>query len=204
MEALAAKPWVTFRTAKKINRGILTVTHHPTTHYESILTWTHRAPVILQHPNLTIVFNFSIMDAVPCAVLSMRASAIIATIQVKANGIIGTAVPPSPTLIDIFTRFSTWWKHPIVMVAISALTVVPSRQVNAVGTTVTLNKAIRALIYVRFTAGPSEALRAGTHISGNTSSSVPTAVLAKCFARGSIPCIAWFANTVVSSNSIEA
>lgn len=24
------------------------------------------------------------------------------------------------------------------------------------------------------------------------------------FARGSIPCIAWFANTVVSSNSIEA
>lgn len=24
------------------------------------------------------------------------------------------------------------------------------------------------------------------------------------FARGSIPCVAWFANTVVSSNSIEA
>lgn len=34
------------------------------------------------------------------------------------------------------------------MVAVSALTVVPSRQVNAVGTAVTLNKAIRALIYV--------------------------------------------------------
>ena len=34
------------------------------------------------------------------------------------------------------------------MVAISALTVVPSRQVDAVSTAVTLNKAIRALINV--------------------------------------------------------
>lgn len=50
-----------------------------------------------------------------------------------------------------FTRFSTWCKHPIVVVAISALTVVPSRQVNAVGTAVTLNKAIRALIDVCLT-----------------------------------------------------
>lgn len=37
MEALTTKPWVTFRAAKKINRGILAVTDHPTTHYESIL-----------------------------------------------------------------------------------------------------------------------------------------------------------------------
>lgn len=90
------------------------------------------------------------------------------------------------------------------MVAISALTVVPSRQVNAVSTAVTLNKAIRALINVCFTAGPSEALWAGTHISGNTGSSIPTAIFAKCFAHGSIPRIAWLANAVVSSNSIEA
>lgn len=34
------------------------------------------------------------------------------------------------------------------MVAISALTVIPSRQVNAVSTTVTLNKAIRALVNI--------------------------------------------------------
>lgn len=38
MEALTAKPWVTFRAAKKINRGVLTVTDHPATHYKSILT----------------------------------------------------------------------------------------------------------------------------------------------------------------------
>lgn len=50
-----------------------------------------------------------------------------------------------------FTRFSTWCKHPIVMVAISALTVVPSGQVNAIGTAVTLNKAVRALIDVCLT-----------------------------------------------------
>lgn len=37
MEALTAKPWVTLRAAKKINRGILTVTYHPSTHYKSIL-----------------------------------------------------------------------------------------------------------------------------------------------------------------------
>lgn len=107
MEALAAQPWVTFRTAEKIHRGILTVTDHPSAHYKSILTGAHRAPVILQHPDLTVVLNFSIMDAVPGAVLSVRTSAIVSTIQVKANGIIGTAVPPGPTLIDIFTRFST-------------------------------------------------------------------------------------------------
>lgn len=37
METLTAKPWVTFRAAKKINRGILTVTDHPSTHHKSIL-----------------------------------------------------------------------------------------------------------------------------------------------------------------------
>ena len=50
-----------------------------------------------------------------------------------------------------FTRFSTWCKHPIIMVAISALTVVPPWQVDAVGTAVTLNKAVRALINVWLT-----------------------------------------------------
>lgn len=38
MEALTAKPWVTFRAAEKINRGILTVTDHPSAHHKSILT----------------------------------------------------------------------------------------------------------------------------------------------------------------------
>lgn len=37
MEALTAKPWVTFRAAKEINRGILAVTDHPATHDKSIL-----------------------------------------------------------------------------------------------------------------------------------------------------------------------
>lgn len=90
------------------------------------------------------------------------------------------------------------------MVAISALTVVPSRQVNAVSTAVTLNKAIRTLVNVGFAAGSGEALRAGAHVSSNASSSVSTAIFAKRFARSSIPSVAWLANTVVSSNSIEA
>lgn len=38
MEALTAKPWVTLRAAKEINRGVLTVTDHPSAHYKSILT----------------------------------------------------------------------------------------------------------------------------------------------------------------------
>lgn len=159
---------------------------------------------MFQHPNLTVVLNFSVMGAVPGTVLPVRTSAIISTVQVKANGVVGAAVPAGPTLIDIFARFSAGGKHSIVMVAISALTVVPSRQVDAVSTAVTLNEAIRALINVCFTAGPGEALWAGTHISSNTSSSVPAAISAKCFAHGSIPRIAWFANTVVSSNSVEA
>lgn len=204
MEALTAQPWVTFRAAEKINRGILTVTDHPSAHYKPVLTRAHRAPVILQHPDLTAVLDFPTMEAVPRAVLPVRAPAVVSTIQVKANGVVGTAVPARPALIDIFAGLAAGRKQPAVVVAVSALAVVPAGQIDAAGTAVTLDEALGALVDVCLTAGPGEALRAGTHISCNTSASVPTAIFAKRFARSSVPCVAWLAHTVVPSNGIEA
>ena len=204
MQALAAQPWVALRAAGEVNCGVFAVTDHPSTHNKSSLAGTHRAPVVLQHPDLAVVFDFPVVHAVPCAVLSMGTPAIVATVQVEANGVIGTAVPPSPTFINIFTGFSTWRKHPIVMVAISALTVVPPRQVNAVGTAVTLNKALRALINVCLTAGSGEALWASTDIGSNAGTSVSAAVFAESFARGSIPSVARLADAVVTSNGVKA
>lgn len=90
------------------------------------------------------------------------------------------------------------------MVAISALAVVPAGQVNAASTAVALNKAIRALINVSFTAGPSEALWAGTHIGSNAGSSVPAPVFAKCFADGAISREPWLADAVVPAHGVEA
>lgn len=60
-----------------------------------------RASVILQHPNLTIVLDFVFMDTVSCAVLAMGTSTVIPTIQVKANSVIGTAMPSSSTFINV-------------------------------------------------------------------------------------------------------
>lgn len=204
MQALAAQPWVTLRTTGKVNCGILTVTDHSSTHNKSSLAGAHRAPVVFQHPDLAIVFDFSIVHTIPCAVLPVGTPAVIATVQVEANGVIGTAVSSSSTFVNIFTGFSTWCKHPIVMVTISALTVVPSRQVNAVGTAVTLNKALRAFIDVCLTAGSSEALWARTHVGSNAGTSISTAIFAESFAYGSIPSVARLADAVVSSNSVKA
>lgn len=65
------------------------------------LAWADRASVILQHPNLTIVLDFAFMDTVSCAVLAMGTSTVIPSIQVKANSVIGTAMPSSPTFINV-------------------------------------------------------------------------------------------------------
>lgn len=204
VEALTAEPGVTLRAAEKINCGILTVADHPSTHDESALTRAHGAAVALQHPDLPAVLHPPVVDAVPGAVLAMRAPAVIATIQVEANGVVGTAVPPGPTLVNIFARLPTRREQPVVMVAVPALAVVPSRQVNAVGAAVTLHKAFRAFINVCFTAGSGEALGAGTHVSCDAGSSISTAIFAKCFARGSVAHVARLADTVVSSHGVEA
>lgn len=204
VQALAAQPRVTLRAAGKVNGGVFTVTDHSSTHDKSGLAGAHGAPVVLQHPDLPAVLDFSIVHTVPRAVLSVGTATIISTVQVEADGVVGAAVPPGPTLINIFTGFSTWCKHPIVMVAISTLTVVPSRQVNAVGTAVTLNKAIGALINVCLTAGSSETLRACAHVGSNAGTSISTAIFAESFARGSVPSVARLADAVVSSNSVKA
>lgn len=48
------------------------------------------------------MFDFPVVHAVPCAVLSVGTPAIVATVQVEANGVIGTAVPPGPTFVNIY------------------------------------------------------------------------------------------------------
>lgn len=204
MQALTAQPWVTLRAAGKVNCGVFAVADHPSTHDKPSLAGTHGAPVVFQHPDLAGVLHFPLVHAVPSAVLPMGTPAIVSPVQVEANGVVGAAVPPSPAFVNIFTGFSAWRKHPIVMVAVSALTVIPPRQVDAVGTAVTLNKALRALVNVCLTAGSREALWAGTHIGSNARSSVSTAIFAESFARGSIPGVARLADTVVSSNSVKA
>lgn len=204
MQALAAQPWVTLRTAGKVNRGVLTVTDHSPTHNKSSLAGAHGAPVVLQHPDLAAVSHSASVHTVARAVLPVGTPTVIATVQVEANGVVGTAVPPSATLVNVFARLSPWCKHPVVVVAVSALAVVPSGQVNAAGTTVALHEAIGALVDVCLTAGSSEALWACTHIGSNAGPSVSTAIFAESFAYGSISSVARLADTVVSSNRVKA
>lgn len=66
------------------------------------LAGAHRAPVVLQHPDLAVVFDLPIVHTVPGAVLPVGTPAIISTIQVEANGVVGTAVPPRSTLVNIY------------------------------------------------------------------------------------------------------
>lgn len=92
--------------------------HYPAEAATSVCTdlaWADRASVVLQHPNLTIVLDFAFMDTVSCAVLAMRTSTVIPTIQVKANSVIGTAMPSSSTFINV-CKYTTWnalTPHPI-------------------------------------------------------------------------------------------
>lgn len=68
------------------------------------LAGAHRAPVVFQHPDLAIVFDFSIVHTIPCAVLPVGTPAVIATVQVEANGVIGTAVSSSSTFVNIYRQ----------------------------------------------------------------------------------------------------
>lgn len=63
--------------------------------YVLLLMLTHLAradgaSVIFQNPDLPVVFHLAVMDAVPSTVVPMRTSAVISTIQIKTDGVIGT------------------------------------------------------------------------------------------------------------------
>ena len=70
------------------------------------LAGADRAPIVLQDPNLPIVFDLAFIDTVSCAVLPMWTPTVIATIQVKTNGVIGTAVPPCGAFINVCRKRS--------------------------------------------------------------------------------------------------
>lgn len=73
------------------------VTHAPH------LARAHGAAVALQHPDLTTVLHLAVVLAVPCAVLAVRTAAVVPAVQVEADGVVGAAVPPGATLVDICT-----------------------------------------------------------------------------------------------------
>lgn len=102
MQTLRTQTRVAFRTAQHIHCGILTITHHPSTHHQPRLTGADRAPVVIQHPNLPVVFHLPVMGAVTRAVPTVRTAAVITSVNVKAHGVISTAVPPHLTFINVF------------------------------------------------------------------------------------------------------
>ncbi len=66
------------------------------------LTRADRAPVVIQHPNLPVVFHLPVMGAVARAVPTVRTAAVITSVHVKAHGVISTAVPPHLTFINVY------------------------------------------------------------------------------------------------------
>lgn len=92
VQALAAQPWVALRAAEQVQSWVLTVTHHPPAHHHTALARTHGTPVIFQHPDLAVVFDFVFMDTIASTVMTMWTSAVVSPVQIKADCIVGTRV----------------------------------------------------------------------------------------------------------------
>lgn len=144
------------------------------------------------------------MSAVSSAVPTMRAAAVISSVNVKAYRVVSTAVPPHLTFIDVFARLSVGGEHSVVVVSITALAVVPAGQVDTSGSTVTLHKPIGALVDVCLTSLPGEALLADTGIWSDTGASVETLAFTQCSAESSVTDVPRFTGATVSANSVEA
>ena len=67
----------------------------------SHLTGADGAPIVVQHPDLPVVFDFVVKDTVSSAVPPVGAPAVIAPLQVEAHCVIGTGVPPHLAFVDI-------------------------------------------------------------------------------------------------------
>lgn len=65
------------------------------------LAGAHGAPVGVQHPDLPAVLDLVVVDTVAGAVVSVRAAAVVASLQVEAHRVVGAGVPPRLALIDI-------------------------------------------------------------------------------------------------------
>lgn len=134
MQTLRTQARIAFRTAQHIHRGILTITHHPPAHHQprlkqerkteteyktnfSVFLWLQlpsvplahltradRAPVVIQHPDLPVVFHLPFVGAVSRAVPPVRTAAVVTSVHVKAHGVVGTAVPPRLTFINVYQQ----------------------------------------------------------------------------------------------------
>lgn len=67
----------------------------------SYLAGAHRAPIAVQHPDLPTVLDLVVMDTVACAVVTVGAPAVVASVQVEAHCVVGTGVPPRLAFINI-------------------------------------------------------------------------------------------------------
>jgi hypothetical protein len=69
--------------------------------YITHLAGADGAPVIVQHPDLPVVFVLVVMVTVPGAVLAVRAPAVVASVHIETHRIVSTAVSFCHTLIYI-------------------------------------------------------------------------------------------------------
>lgn len=68
------------------------------------LTRADRAPVVIQHPDLPVVFHLPVVGAVSRAVPTVRTAAVVTSVHIKAHGVISTAVPPRLTFINVYQQ----------------------------------------------------------------------------------------------------
>lgn len=160
VQTLAAQAGVALGAAEQVGVGVVAVANHPAAHHLAGLAGAHGAPIAVQHPDLPTVLDLVVMDTVTGAVVAVRAPAVVASVQVEAHGVVGTGVPPRFAFINIYARFPTGGKQAVVMVAVTALTVVPAGQVDTSGFTITLDKAVRTLVNIRLASLPRESLLA--------------------------------------------
>lgn len=127
MQTLGREARVTLRTAEQIQRGIVAVTHHPSAQDTARLTGADGASVTVQHPDLSAVLDLGVLDAVSGAVVSVRAAAVVASVQIEADRVVSAGAAARPALIDVFAGLSVGGVHLVVMVTVPTLAVIPAR-----------------------------------------------------------------------------
>lgn len=69
--------------------------------HSTYLAGAHRAPIVVQHPDLPTVLDLVVMDTVAGAVMPVGAPTVISSLQVEAHRVVGTGVPPCLAFIYI-------------------------------------------------------------------------------------------------------
>lgn len=66
------------------------------------LTGANRAPIAVQHPDLSAVLDLVVMDTVTGTIVPVGAPAVVASLQVEAHSVVGTGVPPRLAFINVY------------------------------------------------------------------------------------------------------